>query len=79
MAALVLVAIDLYIHVLAAECVLSHLPEHRHRPWALRIARASSVVCGPIRGLLGPRLAGVPFDISPLIAAVLLSVLASLL
>ena len=77
--ALAQVLIDLYVMIVVADCVLSHLPEHRHRPWAVWIRRMSAHSCGPVRRLLGRHVHAAPFDPSPLLVIVLLQVLGGLL
>ncbi len=67
--------LNLYILLLVIDTVLSYMPSLNKNIWALRIKKYANFSLAPIRKYLPPSM---PFDISPLIAILLIKIFESL-
>jgi len=67
--------IELYILLLFVDVILSYLPQYRRNIWVKRVHTLANYTCSPIRRYLPNDL---PFDFSPLIVVVILTVLKAL-
>lgn len=67
--------IELYILLLFVDVILTYLPQYRRNIWVMRIHKLANYTCSPVRRYLPNDL---PFDFSPLIVVVILSVLKAL-
>ena len=61
--------------VILADVVLSYLPQFNNTEWRLFIKKLADYTCKPIRGFMPQDM---PFDLSPLVAMVLLQMVSSL-
>ncbi|ATH08766.1 YggT family protein [Halobacteriovorax marinus] len=67
--------IELYILLLFVDVILSYLPQYRRNIWVVRIHKLANYTCAPVRRYLPNDL---PFDFSPLIVVVILTILKAL-
>ncbi|MBF0361461.1 MAG: YggT family protein [Oligoflexia bacterium] len=67
--------IHLYILIIIADAVLSYVPQYRTKQWAQVIRKIADFSLDPIRKLLPKDL---PFDVSPLIAIIVLQLIMAL-
>jgi YggT family protein len=67
--------VELYILLLFVDIILSYLPQYRRNIWVMRINKLANYTCAPVRRYMPPDL---PFDFSPLIVVLLLTLLKAL-
>lgn len=67
--------IHLYILIIIADVVLSYIPQYRLRPWAQMIKKIADFSLDPVRKILPKDMA---FDISPLVAIMILQIIMAL-
>lgn len=67
--------IELYILLLFVDVILSYLPQFKRNIWVMRVHKAANYTCGPIRKYLPQDL---PFDFSPLVVILILTILKAL-
>ncbi|WP_164848223.1 YggT family protein [Halobacteriovorax sp. HLS] len=72
---LIRVVIELYILLLIIDIVLSYLPQYRRNSWVMKINKFANYTCNPVRRYMPPDL---PFDFSPLIVILILTLLKAL-